>query len=54
MLDDLANWLELREYESVAQIKGAMSHKAVEDASAFERANYIRILEKYKADYAAP
>ena len=48
---DLEGWMEKHEYESVEQMKGAMSQKSVADASAFERANYIKIIEKYKAEY---
>ncbi len=51
VLRDLECWMESREYESVAQMKGAMSQQAVADPTAFERGNYIKILEKYKAEY---
>lgn len=51
MLKDLERWMEEKEYESVEQMKGAMSQQSVADPTAFERANYIRILEKYKAEY---
>jgi len=37
------------EYESVTQMKGAMSQRSVADPTAFERANYIRILKGYSA-----
>jgi dihydroorotate dehydrogenase (fumarate) len=33
-------------------MKGAMSQKSVADPAAFERANYIKILEKYKGEYS--
>jgi dihydroorotate dehydrogenase (fumarate) len=48
MLKDLEAWMEAKEYVSVAQMKGAMSQKSVADPTAFERANYIKTLEKYK------
>lgn len=51
MLKDLESWMTEKEYESVEQMKGAMSQQSVADPTAFERANYIRILEKYKAEY---
>lgn len=51
ILDELQSWMETKEYESVSEMKGAMSQKSVENPSAFERANYIRILEDYKAKY---
>lgn len=45
---DLVHWMEERGYESVAQMKGSMSHRSTDDPAAFERANYIRVLESYK------
>jgi dihydroorotate dehydrogenase (fumarate) len=32
-------------------MKGAMSQRSVGDPTAFERANYIKILESYKSPY---
>jgi dihydroorotate dehydrogenase (fumarate) len=51
LIEGLENWMEEKEYESVKQMKGAMSQKSVADPSAFERANYIKIIEKYKREY---
>ncbi len=51
MLDELQTWMASKEYESVAEMKGAMSQQAVENPAAFERANYIKILEDYKGKY---
>lgn len=51
MLDELAGWMDSKEYESVAEMKGAMSQQSVENPAAFERANYIKILEEYKGKY---
>ncbi len=51
LLENLDNWMEEKEYESVKQMKGAMSMKSVADPTAFERANYIKIIEKYKGEY---
>ncbi|NJN45627.1 MAG: dihydroorotate dehydrogenase-like protein [Candidatus Competibacteraceae bacterium] len=51
LLGELKMWMERREYESVEQMKGSMSQKNVADPSAFERANYIKILESYKSPY---
>jgi len=44
LLDGLVAELELREANSVADIRGRMSRKAVKDPAAFDRANYIKIL----------
>jgi dihydroorotate dehydrogenase (fumarate) len=48
MVTELRDWLEAHGYSSVAQMKGAMSQLKVADPSAFERANYIKVLETYK------
>ncbi len=48
----LSDYMAGKEYESVAQMQGAMSQKAVADPTAFERANYIKILEDYKSQFA--
>jgi len=37
-------WMEEHEYESVAQMKGSLSHRAVAEPAAFERANYMKAL----------
>lgn len=47
MLSELKTWMEEHEYESVQQMKGSMSQKAVEDPAAFERANYMKTLNSY-------
>lgn len=49
LLWDLRSWMEAHEYEAIKQMKGCMSQQRVEDPSAFERANYIKTLESYKA-----
>ncbi|MFZ0230209.1 MAG: dihydroorotate dehydrogenase-like protein, partial [Mycobacterium sp.] len=38
-------WLELREYESVEQMKGSMSQMRCPDPSAFVRAQYMRAVK---------
>ncbi|MGF1615829.1 MAG: dihydroorotate dehydrogenase-like protein [Gammaproteobacteria bacterium] len=53
LVDGVIEWMEQRGYESVAQMKGSMSQKNVADPTAFERANYIKILERYKTPYTA-
>ena len=51
LVEDMAAWMERHRYESVTQMKGSMSQLKVADPTAFERANYIRILESYKSPY---
>lgn len=45
MLESLEIWMEENEYHSLDEMKGAMSSASVQDPSAFERANYIKILQ---------
>lgn len=49
ILDGLVNWMEAHEYTSVQQMKGSMSQKAVAEPGAFERANYAKVLNSFKA-----
>ena len=45
----LRTWMSENEYESVSQLRGSASSTAVEDPSAFERANYMRTLRSWSA-----
>jgi dihydroorotate dehydrogenase (fumarate) len=45
----LRTWMSENEYESVSQLCGSASSAAVEDPSAFERANYMRTLRSWSA-----
>src|SRR5215470_4283151 len=45
--DRLVEWMEEHEYGSVRQMQGSMSYRSVRDASAFERANYMKVLSAY-------
>lgn len=47
ILEDMQAWMRENEYESVEQMKGSMSQKACPDPAAFERANYMRVLQSY-------
>jgi len=51
LVQDLSEWMDARDYASVAQFKGSMSQQRVADPTAFQRANYIRILENYRSPY---
>jgi dihydroorotate dehydrogenase (fumarate) len=44
---EMAQWMEEHEYESVEQLKGSLSQKNCEDPSAFERAQYMRAISSY-------
>ncbi len=47
MLTEVEEWMEAKEYDSVEQLKGSVSQKNSPDPAAFERANYIEILNSY-------
>ena len=48
LLDGVATWMDEHEYESIEQMKGSMSHKSVAEPAAFERANYMKVLNSYR------
>lgn len=48
ILNRMEQWMLEHEYISVSQLKGSMSQKSVADPSAFERANYMKVLQAYK------
>jgi len=52
MLADIRRWMEEQEYESITQMKGCMSQRAVAEPAAFERANYMKVLNSF--DYFLP
>lgn len=45
---DLQTWLEEREYASLEQMKGSMSHRHAPNPEAIERANYMRTLQSWE------
>jgi dihydroorotate dehydrogenase (fumarate) len=47
---EFSDWMEKHEYESVAQMKGSMSLLRSPDPASFERANYMRILQSFRAE----
>jgi len=52
MLTAMERWMERREYESVAQMRGSMSQQNAADPAAFERANYMKSLQSWRPDPA--
>jgi dihydroorotate dehydrogenase (fumarate) len=46
---ELRAWMTEHEYESVVQLRGSASRATAEDASAFERANYMQTLRSWVA-----
>jgi dihydroorotate dehydrogenase (fumarate) len=45
--EDLIDWMEEHEYESIRQMRGSMSSQSVAEPAAFERANYMKVLSSY-------
>ncbi|MEO8661516.1 MAG: dihydroorotate dehydrogenase-like protein [Bryobacteraceae bacterium] len=45
--EDILDWMEQHEYESVRQMRGSMSAVSVAEPAAFERANYMKVLSNY-------
>jgi dihydroorotate dehydrogenase (fumarate) len=44
----LVEWMEKHDYESIAQMTGSVSHRTSADPAAFERANYMRVLQSFR------
>lgn len=49
VLDEMSTWMEEHEYTSLRQMRGSMSLARCPDPAAFERANYIRVLQGWRA-----
>jgi dihydroorotate dehydrogenase (fumarate) len=49
--EDLLRWMEEHDYESIRQMQGSLSRRAVANPEAFERANYIKVLSSYAVKY---
>ena len=50
--DEMVDWMEENEYESISQMKGSMSQRSCPDPTAFERANYMKALTGYHVEAA--
>ncbi|MBF0489345.1 MAG: dihydroorotate dehydrogenase-like protein [Candidatus Omnitrophica bacterium] len=49
ILQDMENWMISREYQSIKQMQGSMSQKSCPNPEAFERANYMKVLQSYSS-----
>ncbi len=49
--EELVDWMETHDYESVAQMRGAVSRGSSANPSAYERANYIGNLASYTSSF---
>ena len=47
ILRGMREWMEEKEYDSVEQLKGSMSHENCPDPAAFHRGNYMKALTSY-------
>lgn len=47
MLTELEQWLDAHEYNSIQQLKGSVSQQNAIDPSAYERANYVQVLDSF-------
>ncbi|NDJ54079.1 MAG: dihydroorotate dehydrogenase-like protein [Chloroflexi bacterium] len=52
ILTGMRTWMTEREYESVKQMQGSLSARAVEDPDTLERANYMKVLASWSSDPA--
>ncbi|MGD2118035.1 MAG: dihydroorotate dehydrogenase-like protein [Chromatiales bacterium] len=48
VLADMHAWMEFNEYDSVEQLKGSVSQQHATQPVAYERANYISLLQSYR------
>ena len=46
--NEIRNWMEEHDYESIEQLQGSMSQKNCPDPAAFERAQYMRAVSSYR------
>jgi dihydroorotate dehydrogenase (fumarate) len=51
VIAELTRWLDERDYESVSQLRGSMSYATAAEPSAFERANYMKVLHSWTAPH---
>ncbi len=50
VVQELQDWMEEHEYVSVDQMRGSMSQRNVAEPAAFERANYMKVLQSWRQD----
>ncbi len=48
LISELREWLEQHEYDSLEQAKGSMNHKRCPDPRAFERVQYVQVLQSFR------
>jgi dihydroorotate dehydrogenase (fumarate) len=48
VLNQMTQWMEEHEYDSLNTMRGSMSYVNIADPAQFERANYMKVLHSYK------
>jgi dihydroorotate dehydrogenase (fumarate) len=48
VLDQMREWMEEKEYDSIAQMKGSISLDHTDNPDAYERSSYMRALQSYR------
>ncbi len=48
LIKDFTRWMEEHDYKDVTEMRGCLSHRNSPDPAAFERANYLRVLQLWK------
>ena len=48
MREGLEAWMREHEYSDLEQFRGLLNHKRCKDSLAYERANYIRVLQSWR------
>jgi dihydroorotate dehydrogenase (fumarate) len=47
VLEQIEQWMDEHEYQSIHEMRGSMSHRSVPNPSAMQRLNYVRVLSSY-------
>jgi dihydroorotate dehydrogenase (fumarate) len=50
LLEELAGWLEMHGYSALSEMRGSMSLSRTPNPAAFERGNYMKILNAWESD----
>lgn len=48
ILEQMTAWMQEHEYSSIQDMQGSMSQQSVRDPAAFERANYMKVLNSFR------
>lgn len=50
VLEGVSKWMLEHDYDSLTQMRGALSQQHVAEPAVFERANYMKVLQSYRPD----